>query len=90
VTCLDAKTGKELYSERIHGARYRGSPVYADGKVYFTARDGVVTVVKAGSKFQRLAENHLPDQLAASPAVSGGRLFLRGFEALYAIGAEAR
>jgi outer membrane protein assembly factor BamB len=46
----------------------------------------LVSVVKAGSKFQLLATNQLPDQIAASPAISNGRIYLRGFEALYAIG----
>ena len=84
--CLDAKTGKEFYQERLHSARYRASPVYADGKVYCTARDGTFSVVKAGPKFQLLAVNRLPDQFAASPAISNGRMYLRGFEALYAVG----
>jgi outer membrane protein assembly factor BamB len=85
---LDAKTGKEQYTQRIHEARYRASPVYADGKIYLTARDGVVTVIKPGAAFERLAENKLGDQVAASPAVSGGRIYVRGFNALYAFGAK--
>jgi outer membrane protein assembly factor BamB len=84
--CLDAKTGREVYSQRLHSSRYRASPVFADGKIYLTARDGVVTVVKAGPKFERLAENKLPDQIAASPVIADGRIYLRGFKALYAIG----
>jgi outer membrane protein assembly factor BamB len=84
--CMDARTGKELYTESLHKARYRASPVYADGKIYLTARDGVVTVVQAGPKFKQLFVNRLPDQLAASPVVANGRLYLRGFDALYAIG----
>jgi outer membrane protein assembly factor BamB len=87
LVCLDAKTGKELYSHRTHDQRYRASPVYADGKVYLTARDGTFTVVKAGPKFEVLATNQLPDQTSASPAISNGRIYIRGFKALYAIGA---
>ncbi len=83
--CLDAKTGKELYNEKIHESRYRASPVYADGKIYLVARDGWVTVVKAGPKFEVLATNRLPDEITASPAISAGRIYLRGFNALYAI-----
>jgi outer membrane protein assembly factor BamB len=83
--CLDGKSGQELYHEHIHEARYRASPVYADGKIYLVARDGVVTVVKAGRKFEVLATNRLPDQITASPAISGGRIYLRGFNTLYAI-----
>jgi len=83
--CVDAKTGKELYYKSIHPARYRASPVYADGKIYLTARDGMITVVKAGRKFEVLAENQMPDQITASPAISGGRIYIRGFKNLYAI-----
>jgi outer membrane protein assembly factor BamB len=86
LTCLDARTGAELYSQRIHGARYRASPVFVDGKIYLTARDGTVTVVKAGPKFEVLATNKLPDQTAASLAIADGRIYIRGFQALYAIG----
>jgi outer membrane protein assembly factor BamB len=86
--CLEAKTGRQLYSQRMHSARYRASPVYADGKVYLTARDGVFTVVKAGPKFEVLATNRLPDQFSASPVVANGRIYLRGFKALFAIGTE--
>jgi outer membrane protein assembly factor BamB len=86
LTCLDAKTGKPQYKpQRLHPARYRASPVYADGKVYLTARDGTVTVIKAGPKFEVLATNKLNDDLTASPAISGGRIYLRGWKALYAI-----
>jgi len=85
--CLDGRTGKELYNQRIHPAIYRASPVYGDGKIYVTAGDGTFTVVKAGPKYQRLAVNKLPDDFAASPAISGGRIYLHGFETLYAIGA---
>jgi outer membrane protein assembly factor BamB len=86
-TCLDLKTGKEMYSrQRLHSARYRASPVYADGKVYVTARDGVTTVLKAGPEFQRIVENRLPDDVSASFAISNGIIYIRGWKALYAIG----
>jgi outer membrane protein assembly factor BamB len=87
LTVLDAKTGKEQYTQRLHTGKYRASPVYADGKVYLTARDtGVFTVVKAGPRFEQLAENKLPDEFSASPAISNGRIYLRGWKTLYAIG----
>jgi outer membrane protein assembly factor BamB len=88
--CVDAKTGKELYYEKLHAARYRASPVYADGKIYLAARDGTITVVKAGPRFQVLAVNQLPDQITASPVMSNGRIYLRGFEALYAFSQKGK
>ena len=87
--CLDAKSGHEYYQQRAHSDRHRASPVYADGKIYLTARDGVVTVVKAGRKFEVLASNDLgepAESISASPAISNGRIYLRTFDALYAIG----
>jgi outer membrane protein assembly factor BamB len=91
--CLDAKTGKQLYEERLPGARrprYRASPVYADGKIYCMSRDGAISVVKAGPQFKLLASNQLADEIAASPAISNGRIYLRGFQALYAIGSAGK
>ena len=88
ILCLDAATGKEHYSERVHAQTYRGSPVAADGKIYLTARDGTVSVIKAGSKFEVLSKNKINDQLTASPALANGRIYLRGFKALYAIGGK--
>ncbi len=88
--CLDAKTGKEVYTHRIHTNRYRASPVGADGHVYLTAHDATVTVVKVGPEFKEVAVNKLPDEMTASPVVSNGRIYLRGWKALYAIGAPAK
>ncbi|MEX2140899.1 MAG: PQQ-binding-like beta-propeller repeat protein [Pirellulales bacterium] len=86
---LDAKTGEELYPEqRAHGYKHRASPVYADGKIYVTGRDGMVTVVKAGPKFEKLASNNMGEPISASPAISNGTIYLRSFEALYAIRAN--
>lgn len=86
--CLDAKTGAEMYPkpQRTHSDRYRASPVYADGKIYLTARGGMVTVVKAGKTFEVLSSNDLGEAISSSPAISNGRIYLRTFNALYAIG----
>lgn len=83
--CLDRKTGKEIYFERTERDRHRASPVYADGKVYLSARNGKVTVVKAGPKFEVLAVNDLGESLSASPAISNGTIYLRTFDRLWAI-----
>jgi outer membrane protein assembly factor BamB len=88
--CLDAKTGREQYNQRTHNSIYRASPLAADGHIYLTARDGTVTVVKAGPAFERVAENRLADTFTASPAVSNGRIYLRGWNSLYAIGASGK
>ena len=84
--CLDAETGEQLYRERTHRHRHRASPVYANGHIYLTSRDGIVNVVKTGRKFEIVASNSLGEVIAASPAISNGVLYLRSYQALYAIG----
>jgi outer membrane protein assembly factor BamB len=90
VTCYDAKTGKEVYKERLPGrGGYTASPVAADGKLYFTSEESGVRVVKAGPKFQVLAANAMGDVCMATPAISDGMIFVRTLHALYGIGRSA-
>lgn len=84
--CLDSKSGELLYEERTTADRHRASPVAADGKIYTTSRGGVVTVTAAGPEFKILAQNKLGEDMSASPAISNGRIYLRTFDSLYAIG----
>jgi outer membrane protein assembly factor BamB len=85
--CLDAKTGREIYSRhRLRPGTYSASPVLADGRIYATNEDGVTSVVKAGTEFQVLAENELDDYTLSSPAIADGRIFLRTTKFLWAIG----
>ncbi len=89
--CLDARTGKTVYGpERLRPATYSGSPVLADGKIYVTNEDGVTMVVRAGPKFEILAENDFAEYTLSSPAVSDGQIFIRTDAALYAIGKRTK
>lgn len=84
--CVDAKTGEVYYQEATHGRqRHRASPVYADGHVYLTARDGRVTVVKSGRQFEIVAQNDTGEDQTATPVFSDGTIYLRTFDALWAI-----
>ena len=85
---LDAKTGEEIYMERMHNHRHRASPVYADGKIYCIARDGVVSIIKAGRKFELIKEIKMDEDISASPAISNGRIYIRSFQMLWCIGAN--
>jgi outer membrane protein assembly factor BamB len=81
-TCLDAKTGGVVWQQRL-GGTYSASPVFADGRIYFLAEQGVTTVIAPGREFRRLAANSLDGGLLASMAVSGGSLYLRTDSHLY-------
>ena len=82
---LRAKSGEQLDYQRTHRQRHRASPVYADGRIYLTARDGKVTVVKASEKVEIIAENELGEDISSSPAISDRVIYLRSFKHLWAI-----
>jgi outer membrane protein assembly factor BamB len=83
-SCLDAKTGQEIWNERI-GGTYSAAPIWGAGRVYFFSEDGRTTVVEAGRNFKVLATNQLGDGFMASPAVLGNSLVLRSKTHLYRI-----
>lgn len=84
--CLDRETGEKVYYSRLHNVQYRSSPAYADGHLYFFGKDGVCSVVKAGREFEKVSENSMAgEEITASPAFSDGTLFVRTYDALYAI-----
>jgi outer membrane protein assembly factor BamB len=85
LTVTDAKDGSRVFQERIGGV-YTASPVAADGKVYLVSEDGETIVLAAGRTPKILARNKLSARQLASPAISGGRLFIRSDDAVYAIG----
>jgi outer membrane protein assembly factor BamB/ankyrin repeat protein len=87
LTCLDAKSGKQVFRQRLGGSSsYTASPVAADGKLYFAGEDGTVRVVKGGPKFETLAANHMGDACLATPAISDGMIFVRTLHDLFGIG----
>lgn len=85
--CLDAKTGETVWGpERLQPGTYSSSPVLADGKIYITNEDGVTSVIKAGPRFEILAENDVGEYTLSSIAISQGQIFQRTAGHLYAIG----
>jgi outer membrane protein assembly factor BamB len=83
-TCVDARSGALIWQQRL-GGTYSASPVFADGRIYFLAEQGVTTVIAPGKVFNKLAANTLDGGLLASMAISGGSLFLRTDSHLYKV-----
>ena len=88
-TCVEAKTGKEVWKERLGGS-HSASPIYCAGKVYFFDQDGKSTVIEASREYKVISVNRLEEGFMASPAVSGGALFLRTKSSLYRIEDKSR
>jgi outer membrane protein assembly factor BamB len=84
VHCMDVGSGKVLWVKNM-GRQY-SSPVLADGLVYMPNDDGVITVLKPGPTFEAIASNAIGERMNASPAISNGKIYLRGYKHLYCIG----
>jgi outer membrane protein assembly factor BamB len=88
LSCLDAATGKPFYAQQRLPKPYnfKASPVAVNGRLYLSAENGDVIVVKMGGTFEVLATNSFPDHMfIASPAVSGGSMYLRSDKSLFCI-----
>jgi outer membrane protein assembly factor BamB len=85
ITAVDAATGARVWQERTGGV-FSASPVAADGRVYFVSESGETIVVRAGREPVILARNDIGERSVASPAIAGGRIFLRTDRHLLAIG----
>ena len=82
--CFVAATGKLLWQEKL--GEHHASPVSAKELVYFLNDNGVMNVVWPGEEFVRVARNELGEACFASPAISEGRLYIRGEKHLFCIG----
>lgn len=58
VHCLDLKSGEERYAERLDNPTW-ATPIGAGGYLYFFGKDGVTTVLKSGSNYEKVASNRL-------------------------------
>jgi outer membrane protein assembly factor BamB len=87
VTCLDARTGRLVYEGgRVPvPATFMASPVAYDGKLLLTSIDGDTFVLQAGPEHRVLRTNSIGEPAASTPALSQGRVLIRGATHLYCI-----
>jgi outer membrane protein assembly factor BamB len=85
---VNPATGEAYRQGRLAGALegYYASPVAASGRVYVASEQGKMVVVKAAPEWEVLAVHDFGEEIYATPAISGGRMFVRTASALYAIG----
>jgi len=85
VSCVEAPTGSILWQERVGGG-YSGSPICIGDRIYCMSEEGEVPVIAASREFKILARNPLGEGSRSTPAVAGGRLYLRSYTHLISIG----
>jgi outer membrane protein assembly factor BamB len=75
--CWKADTGAEIWREKVDKDFY-ASPVMVGEVVYVTSLRGVTSVFEATpQRFKLIAQNKLGDEALATPAICGGRIYLR-------------
>jgi len=84
VHCIEIATGNTLWTENL-GKQY-SSPVLVNGLVYMPNDEGVITVIKPGPVFEMVAQNSIGERMNASPAISNGKIYLRGESNIFCIG----
>lgn len=90
---LDAKDGRHLWELNL-GTVGKGSPVWADGKIYVTEVNGNFLIVKPGAESGEILDTEhleMPDgsryaEIYGSPAVAYGRIYFTTEEGIYCLG----
>jgi outer membrane protein assembly factor BamB len=86
ITCLEARTGAEVWRQRVGGGAHTASLLYADGTAYAFAEDGSAVAFKPGRTFEVLGRGRLDEAgVMATPAIAGKALFLRTESHLYRV-----
>ena len=82
--CIDAKTGEEIWSTHVT-SNYNASPIYINGNIWFFSVKGEVLVLKAGRKYEVIAQNQMDSGIWATPACLRNSIIVRTQNYLYKI-----
>ena len=89
---LDADNGEELWDLNL-GTVGKGSPVWADGKLYVAEVNGHFLIVALGDEGGEILDNeaiNMPEgryaEIYGSPAIAYGRVYFTTEEGFYALG----
>ncbi len=87
-TSFDPATGNVIKQGRLQGAidKYFASLVGAGDRVWAFSQDGTTSVVAAKGDWEVLSVNKLDDEVFATPAIAGDRIFIRTRNQLYCFG----
>ena len=84
-TCVAAKSGEVVWSERLGAGEFAASPIFSNGRIYCFSMSGNGVVFAASPEFKRFSQGKFADGFMASPAVTGKALILRTKSAVYRV-----
>ena len=85
--CLDLKTGKARWSQRLAG-NFTASPLLIDNRVVAVNETGELFVIEANAdRYQEAGRLKLDEETLATPALADGHLFVRSAKHLFCLGA---
>lgn len=86
LTCADVSTGKTVWQERVPGGTFFGSPVGVGDTLFAVSKRGNLVSVAAADQFKVLGDHDLGEKSDATPAISGGRMYVRTYGQLHCLG----
>jgi outer membrane protein assembly factor BamB len=87
LTCYDAKEGKKRYEQEFKDL-FNASPVLVGKMLYCLDTKGVMHFIEAGPTYREVGTATLGEEAHASPAVFRDRIYIRGRQHVFAIGAK--
>jgi outer membrane protein assembly factor BamB len=87
LTCFDAKDGKKVWEQDL-AMECNASPSIAGNRLYLVSTKGVVVVADAGRAFKELARSEMDENIYASSAFVGSKIYFRGVKHLFCVGGE--
>jgi outer membrane protein assembly factor BamB len=86
LTCMDARTGEEIYSEMVNPYSFIAAPVIAGDKIYMVSEEGMVYIVKAGKEYELLHKIPLGEMSLVTPGLVEDVIIFRTASKLIAVG----
>jgi outer membrane protein assembly factor BamB len=75
--CVDANTGKTLWSEKLGHDQIHATPTVGDGKLYVPMLDGSVHIIDpSGEKPKKLSSSNLGANCLGAPAIWAGKIYI--------------
>jgi outer membrane protein assembly factor BamB len=85
VTCINAAEGKQHWKQRTSGP-VSGSPIRVGEAIYCIDEAGVAYVLAASKEYKLISKQPLGEFSRSTPAVAGGRMYLRTYSHLISLG----